>query len=133
MENIQKKVSIKPLIATRNFLAEIIQEAENDYEKAGAIQAFEVCYELARNTMRKILNLRDIRVDDTPRAIFRSAGVEGLISDVDAWIEFTRKRNKTSHAYDGEKANDILNSLPNFLRELNLLIENLEEMPECSN
>lgn len=133
MENIQKRISIKPLISTRNFLAGIIQDAESDYEKAGAIQSFEVCYELARNTMRKVLNLRDVRVDDTPKAIFRLAGVEGLISDVDIWMEFTRKRNQTSHTYDGEKANDILASLPGFLRELDLLIENLEEIPECSN
>ena len=133
MKNIPKKISIKSLISTRNFLAEIIQDAESDYEKAGAIQAFEVCYELARNTMRKVLNLRAVRVDDTPRAIFRLAGVEGLISDVDIWMEFTKKRNQTSHAYDGEKANDILISLPAFLRELNLLIENLEEIPECCN
>ncbi|CAJ0904851.1 19523_t:CDS:2, partial [Entrophospora sp. SA101] len=51
-------------------------DAESDYEKAGAIQAFKVCYELARNTMRKVLNLRAVRVDDTPRAIFRLAGIE---------------------------------------------------------
>ncbi|CAJ0844982.1 9105_t:CDS:10 [Entrophospora sp. SA101] len=76
MKNVPKKISIKSLISTRNFLAEIIQDAESDYEKAGAIQAFKVCYELARNTMRKVLNLRAVRVDDTPRAIFRLAGIE---------------------------------------------------------
>ncbi|CFW92920.1 protein of unknown function [endosymbiont DhMRE of Dentiscutata heterogama] len=43
MKNIPRKINIKPLISTRNFLAGIIQEAESDYEKAGAIQAFEVC------------------------------------------------------------------------------------------
>jgi hypothetical protein len=52
------QLNIKPLISTRDFLAEIIKNARNDYEKAGAIQAFEVCYELSKNTVRKVLLLR---------------------------------------------------------------------------
>ena len=83
MENIQKKISIKPLISTRNFLAEIIQDAESDYEKAGAIQAFEVCYELAKKTIRKVLLLRAQEVPITPKEIFRLAGLEGLIRDAE--------------------------------------------------
>jgi hypothetical protein len=31
----------------RNFLAEILQNARNDYERTGAVQAFEFCYELS--------------------------------------------------------------------------------------
>ena len=77
------KLDIKPLISTRNFLAEIIQNARNDYEKAGTIQAFEVCYELAKNTIRKILLLRAQEVHITPKEIFRLAALEGLIPDAE--------------------------------------------------
>ena len=96
------KLDIKLLVSTRNFLAEIIQNAHNDYERAGAIQAFEVCYELAKNTIRKILLLRAQEVHVTPEEIFRLAGLEGLIPNVEIWFEFAKKRNKTSHTYDGE-------------------------------
>jgi hypothetical protein len=41
------KVDYTSLIQARNFLAEILQNAQNDYERTGAIQAFEFCYELA--------------------------------------------------------------------------------------
>ena len=44
-----------------------------------------------------------------------------------------KKRNKTSHTYDGEIAEEILSSLPDFLRELDLLIAKLKELPECYN
>jgi hypothetical protein len=47
MAKLNNRLDINSLISTRNFLAEIIQNARNDYEKAGTIQAFEVCYELA--------------------------------------------------------------------------------------
>ncbi|CAG8631062.1 5330_t:CDS:2, partial [Ambispora leptoticha] len=103
MNNYKPQINIKPLISTRNFLAEIIQNARNDYEKAGAIQAFEVCYELAKNTLRKVLLLRaQQEVPITPKEVFRLAGLEGLIPDAEIWFEFAKKRNKTSHTYDGE-------------------------------
>ena len=78
-----KKLDLKPLISTRNFLAEIIQNAHNDYEKAGAIQAFEVCYELTKNTIRKVLLLRAQEAPISPKEIFRLAGLEGLIPDAE--------------------------------------------------
>jgi len=40
------ELDIEPLISARNFLAEAVQEAKTKLEIAGAIQAFEVCYEL---------------------------------------------------------------------------------------
>ena len=126
-----KKLNLKPLISTRNFLAEIIQNAHNDYEKAGAIQAFEVCYELTKNTIRKVLLLRAQEAPISPKEIFRLAGLEGLIPDAEIWFEFAKKRNKTSHTYDGEVAEEILQSLPNFLHYLDLLIAKLKEIPEC--
>jgi nucleotidyltransferase substrate binding protein (TIGR01987 family) len=129
--NPDQKLDLKPLISTRNFLAEILQNARNDYEKAGAIQAFEVCYELAKSTLRKILLLRAQPVYATPKEIFRLAGLEGLIPNAEIWFEFAKKRNKTSHTYDGEVAEEILNSLPNFLHHLDLLIAKLKEIPEC--
>jgi len=129
--NPDQKLDLKPLISTRNFLANIIQNARNDYEKAGAIQAFEVCYELAKNTLRKVLLLRAQEVHITPKEIFRLAGLEGLIPNAEIWFEFAKKRNKTSHTYDGEVAEEIFNSLPNFLHYLDLLIAKLKEIPEC--
>ncbi|CAG8598138.1 17010_t:CDS:2 [Funneliformis caledonium] len=105
MEPQEQKIDIKPLISTRNFLAEILQNARNDYEKAGVIQAFEVCYELAKNTIRKVLLLRAQPVYATPKEIFRLAGLE--------------------------VAEEILSSLPNFLHCLDLLITKLKGIPEC--
>src|SRR5437773_8250751 len=131
MNSQQVKINIKSLISTRNFLAEIIQNACTDYEKAGAIQAFEVCYELAKNILRKILLLRAQEVPISPKEIFRLSALEGLITNPETWFEFAKKRNKTSHTYNGEVATEILTSLPNFLRELDLLITKLKELPEC--
>jgi Mg2+/Co2+ transporter CorC len=77
------QLNIKSLITTRDFLADIIKNAQNDYERAGAIQAFEVCYELAKNTIRKVLLLRAQMVYATPKEIFRLAELEGLIAEAE--------------------------------------------------
>jgi len=127
------KLDLKPLISTRNFLAEIIQNAQNDYEKAGAIQAFEVSFELAKNLMRKVLLLGAQETPITPKEIFRLAALENLIDNAEIWFEFAKKRNLTSHTYDGEIAEEILNSLPNFLKQLDFLIKKLKTIPECYN
>ena len=55
---ILEKIDIQPLISTRDFLAEALQVAENKFEIAGAVQAFEVCYELAWKTCKKVISLR---------------------------------------------------------------------------
>jgi hypothetical protein len=40
-------VNYTSLIKARNFLAEILHNAKNDYEKTGVVKAFEFCYELS--------------------------------------------------------------------------------------
>jgi hypothetical protein len=79
----KENINIKPLISTRNFLAEIIQNARNDYEKAGAIQAFEVSFELAKSIIRKVLMARAQEVPITPKEVFRLSALEGLILDAE--------------------------------------------------
>ena len=76
------KLDIEPLIKTRNFLKNALQEAETELEIAGTIQAFEVCYELAYKTCRKIVSLRGTPVY-TAKEVFRIAGLDGLISDAE--------------------------------------------------
>lgn len=72
------QLDIEPLINTRNFLQKTLQEAQSELEIAGTIQAFEVCYELAYKTCRKIINLRGSSVY-TAKEVFRIAGLDGLI------------------------------------------------------
>lgn len=83
MNNVDSKINLQPLVSARNFLADILQNARNDYEKAGAIQAFEVSYELAKNTIRKVLVQRGQAIPITPKEVFRLAGLEGLIPNAE--------------------------------------------------
>ncbi|CAI2190853.1 7231_t:CDS:2 [Funneliformis geosporum] len=117
MNNLQEKISIKPLIRARNFLADIVQDAQSNYEKAGVVKAFEVCFELIHPVLRKVLKLRGIIVSAAVKEVFRTAD----------------KRDDTAHSYDGRIATDVIDILPNFIHELDLLIEELIEIPEIQS
>ncbi|CAG8554465.1 7385_t:CDS:2 [Ambispora gerdemannii] len=79
-------IDIKPLLTARNLLKNIVKDAENEYEQMGAVQAFEICYELAWKTLKKVLASQGIKEIYSPKEIFRKSyleGTAGRISDLD--------------------------------------------------
>ena len=121
------QLDIEPLIKTRNFLKNALQEAETELEIAGTIQAFEVCYELAYKTCRKIVTLRGTSVY-TAKEVFRIAGLDGLISDAENWLDYVDKRKITVHEYYEQMMEKVYPVLPRFLKDLDLLIKNLKKL-----
>ncbi len=118
-------IDIRPLLKASQFLQHGIDEAKTALEKAGAIQAFEFCYELAWKTMKRILAYRGVE-EASPREVFRAAGREKLIDNVELWFEFVKKRNLTVHAYNLEVANEIFIFLPAFMTELDQFIKKIQ-------
>lgn len=121
------EVDIQQLISTRDFLHEALHQAESKLEIAGTIQAFEVCYELAWKTLQKVLNLRGIDVF-SPRETFRLAAREALIASPKNWFDYVKKRNITVHSYEDQIMEEVYPVLPKFLKDLNLLIKNLQNL-----
>lgn len=62
-----------------------------EQEMAGAILAFEFCYELAWKIMKRVLQENGLEVG-SPRDTFRKAFAENLIDDPSVWFEFQEKR-----------------------------------------
>ena len=121
------KLDIEPLITARDFLQKALQEAKTELEIAGTIQAFEVCYELAYKTCRKILSLRGTHVY-TSKEVFRIAGLEGLIPDAEPWFDYVEKRNITVHEYYEKMMEEVYPILPQFLKNLDILIKSLKKL-----
>jgi len=113
-------IDIAPLLKARNFFSKILEEAENDYEKTGAIKVFEFCYELSWKTLKKILEVQGKEVNN-PRDTFRLTAQWGYISDPEVWFEFGKERNLTSHTYNEDILYTIFSHLSIFLYHLDLL------------
>lgn len=99
----------------------------SDQEKAGAVQAFEFCYEMSWKLMKRVLEIRGLEVG-SPKDTFRKAQEEKLIDDIELWFEFQKKRNLTVHTYNEVNLNLILDSFDAFSAELATLIKRIETL-----
>ena len=97
--------------------------------KSGVIQSFEVAYEMSCKMLKRYLkeytneNPNEMNIQD----IFRSGNTLGLISNVDNWFDYRRKRNLTSHTYNANIAEEVFNGADNFLSEVQLLLDCLKK------
>ena len=122
---ILEEIDIQPLISTRDFLEEALKVAHNKFEIAGTVQVFEVCYELSWKFCKKILFAKGIIVN-SPRETFRQSAINGLINNIENWFDYIAKRNITVHSYEEDILETIFPIIPLFLKDLNLLINNLK-------
>ena len=79
----------------------------SNLEKQGLIQAFEFTYELAWNTLKDYLVYQGIQNIVGSRDTIREAFNRDLIEDGEAWMAMLIDRNKTSHTYNEEIAEEI--------------------------
>jgi len=79
----------------------------SDLEKQGLIKAFEYTYELAWNTMKDFLTYKGQTDIYGSRDAIRKSFNLGLIQNGDGWMDMLQSRNKTSHTYNEETAEEI--------------------------
>lgn len=112
--------------ATWSSLSDDLKEAVT----AAIIQSFEVAYEQSWKAMRRwlTLNLLAGSPDEgtTLRQVFRMAAKAGLIDDVDLWLKFRDARNKTSHTYDGDIAQAVVEVSHLFLPVAKIALASME-------
>jgi len=83
----------------------------NDLLKQGLIQSFELTHELAWNVLKDYAAYQgnpDIRGS---RDAAREGFSMGLIQNGEVWMEMIKSRNKTSHTYDEDIANEIFHKI----------------------
>ena len=86
----------------------------SDLEQQGIIQAFEYTHELAWNTMKDYFeyqgdsSIKGFR--DATRAAFKAK----IITNGEEWMDMIRSRNKTSHTYNQETADEIFNAIVDY-------------------
>ena len=125
MSHLVDNIDITSLLKARDAFELFRQDMITDRDKAGAIQAFEFCYELSLQNMKRVLAQHGIEVA-SPREAFRQAGRNGLITNVDQWLNFLDKRNLSSHTYNQQNVEDVLSVFNNFSEALDIFISNLE-------
>ena len=86
------------------LLREVIDQgcdSLNQLEKEGAIQRFEVAYELGWKVLKDYLEEHGVVVDPiTPRNVIKQAYAARLLDDGQVWIDMMLHRNLLSRTYD---------------------------------
>jgi nucleotidyltransferase substrate binding protein (TIGR01987 family) len=131
-----EKILIEPLNKAFSCLIEGMKEFEqthNDLIRDGCIQRFEYTYELANKFIgRFLVGHFNINNDNslTHNQVLREAAKCGLVSDVELWFEFKKARNNTTHTYDEDNANKVIEVVPYFINEVKFLIKRFKAIIE---
>lgn len=113
LENYQKALSQLNAAVNLSLLREL-----SDLEKQGLIQAFEFTHELAWNVLKDYFNYQGNTSITGSRDAVREAFNKNLIVDGEGWMEMIVSRNKTSHTYNVDVANDIVYKVIHHYAEL---------------
>ena len=117
-------IDLTKLIKAQQIFEKFRQGMEDDRDKAGAIQAFEFCYELSWKMMKRLLEVRG-KIGNSPREVFRMAGLEGFIKDPEIWFNFLQKRNITVHTYEEKEAQEVISVFSDFSNEITNFLNNI--------
>ncbi len=103
VEYIQKTHDIDGLSDCQNNLGDVLEEII----KEGLIQRFEYTHELAWNVMKDYAAYQGNANVGGSRDATREAFQLKLIADGEIWMDMIGSRNRTSHTYNDETADEI--------------------------
>ena len=108
----------KSIISYENALKrmeEVLLEQETSIVRDATIQRFEFTYELMWKTLKVFMeDMHGIRTV-SPRQMFKEAFSLSLIDDEEMFLDMIQSRNKLSHTYNEDQANEIYLKCPSYL------------------
>ena len=109
---LQRFSNFKKALKQLSSAVELSEARElSDLEKQGMIQAFEYTYELSWNLIRDYFRWQGNTNIAGSRDAIREAFANGLIEDGESWMRMLKDRNRTSHTYNEETAQEILHNI----------------------
>lgn len=112
--------------AVQQLEAALLLHADNDVVKAGCIQYFEFCFELAWKSVKVVSASQGAPDCLSPKSCLRQAYTNGWIASENVWLDMLEARNRMSHTYNAQSALIIYRALPEFLPELKVLLQRLQ-------
>jgi nucleotidyltransferase substrate binding protein (TIGR01987 family) len=109
-------------------LCDALKQEKTEYLRDSAIQRFEFTYELAWKTLKAHMEMQGLQVY-SPRDSMRAAFQLGVIEDDPLWLETILLRNRTTHTYNEEVAEEIYAALPGVLALYQGLLSKLKRIP----
>ena len=100
----------KALLMLKNFIE---VDKLNIREEQGLIQCFEYTYELAWNVMKDYFEFQAEEGINGSRDAIKLSFKRNLITNGEGWMDMIKSRIKSSHTYNNEIADEILEKILN--------------------
>ena len=136
MENVE--LDIESLRIAKISLEKVLQvynEGNVDEEMCNifadsCIKRFEYTFETAWKVMKKYFKLQYSKTEEelTMNNIFRYMESYGFTTSWLKWKDYYSQRNNTAHEYNFEKARRLINIVPDFLEEVNFLLQKWDSL-----
>ena len=111
-------VNLEEFAKALEALRQGIAAPKSDLSRDASIQRFEFCVELGWKAARRVMGTST----SAPRAVIREMARNGLIEDVEFWLQAIENRNLSSHTYKEALAEEVYAYAKEFLpRALDLL------------
>jgi len=121
-------------ITLKDFAKAVVQleqalsiPADSDVVRAGCIQYFEFCFELAWKSIKALAIEQGLPDCTSPKSCLRQAFAQRWIDDESLWLDMLLARNRMSHTYDVHYALRVYESLQEkYLPQFQLLLTRLQ-------
>ncbi len=101
----------------------------NDIVKQGLIQCFEYTHELGWNVMKDYAEYQGNSEIAGSRDATREAFKMKLITDGKVWMDMIENRNRTSHTYNEDTANEIYQLIiEDYYKAFHVFLKKMEEL-----
>ena len=112
--------------ALGNLQGALSTPAETDLEKAGCIQYFGFCFELAWKSAQAFARELGFTECNSPKACLKQAFSQHWLNDEMLWLEMLSDRNRMAHTYNAADAMKVYESLNKYLPVFDYLLKSLK-------
>ncbi|PKG37514.1 nucleotidyltransferase [Psychromonas sp. Urea-02u-13] len=118
--------ALTKLIEAQDALPSLLASGLQDIYLDLIVKRFEFTYEMSWKAIKRVLNMLGIEEVKSPRACFKEAYAQELITDQTIWLDMIEMRNLSSHTYDEHEIQQIKAKLPIYTQAFQALLSSLE-------
>ena len=127
MEKVELLIAIKKFENALTKLEDAVNRVKDDLDRDGAIQRFEFTVELLWKTLKMVLAFNKVECF-SPRDCVKKSFRFGIIEDDEIILDMLDDRNRSSHIYSEEVANEIFNRIKSvYVSSIRKILNSLKE------